>query len=67
MVMIENLDDLTSTELLKEAFEKLKAESNIMDIEYFDHLQSLVNVRHLLSVDEENLIRDLGNKFKHLK
>lgn len=39
---------------------------NINDESFWDSLDHLKKCRHLLSLDEENYINDLADKFKHL-
>jgi hypothetical protein len=40
---------------------------NINDLTFWDSLDKLAKCRDLLSVEEENFINNLGDKFKHLR
>ena len=40
---------------------------NINDQTFWDSLQHLSKCRDLLSIEEENFINNLANKFKHLR
>ena len=40
---------------------------NINDLTFWDSLDKLAKCRDLLSIEEENFINNLANKFKHLR
>lgn len=40
---------------------------NINDLTFWDSLDKLAKCRDLLSIQEENFINNLANKFKHLR
>jgi hypothetical protein len=40
---------------------------NINDQTFWDSLEKLAKCRDLLSIEEENFINNLANKFKHLR
>ena len=40
---------------------------NINDLTFWDSLDKLAKCRDLLSIEEENFINNLANKYKHLR